>query len=171
MNKQQIKTKIAIRFSAVLKEWLTADEMKELIILNKSELDPSICSSHEFCDANEAMNEAFTAVMKRDLIFFDELIPATEKQNSADMELLNGAWAIAKANNFYYTTDFNDWENEITELIESMLEISRSDAQGFVEVNEFYIMQSWSKGLTAKETAILIDVKSRQALQPLLKIK
>jgi hypothetical protein len=69
--------------------------------LNASETDKSICHSHDFCDANMAMDEAFTKVLGRQYVFFNDEEPETEKQNEIDADLINAAWSMAKANKFY----------------------------------------------------------------------
>lgn len=58
------------------------------------------------------------------------------------------------------TKTYSDWENEVTEALENELEISRSDAQGLVEANEFELKQAWGKGLSASATAKQIIKKS-----------
>ena len=50
---------LAAEFSAIIKTWLTPAEMSEVLSLNESEEDKSICHSHDFCDANMAMHEVF----------------------------------------------------------------------------------------------------------------
>jgi len=44
------------------------------------------------------------------------------------------------------------WESEIARIIVSELQVSNSDAQGILQANEFYLSQSWSRGLTANKT-------------------
>ena len=48
--------------------------------------------------------------------------------------------------------DFTEWENEVTQTLTEILEISRGDAQGVVETKDFYMMQYWTKGLNASDT-------------------
>lgn len=57
----QAKT-VAAAFSSILRETLTKDEMQEVIERNRSLINTTSCASHDFCDANELMAEAFTEV-------------------------------------------------------------------------------------------------------------
>lgn len=52
---------IAATFSRNLREMLTEDEMTEVIERNRELIDSTSCASHDFCDANEPMAEAFGA--------------------------------------------------------------------------------------------------------------
>ncbi|MCU9527471.1 hypothetical protein [Pseudomonas mosselii] len=48
---------------------------------------------------------------------------------------------------------YSSWEEEITQLIADDLGVSYSDAAGIVEGQDFYVTQSWGKGMNARETA------------------
>ena len=54
-------TKIANAFSAILREWLSAEEMAELNERNRGyiEANSPMCDSHDYCDPNQAMIEAY----------------------------------------------------------------------------------------------------------------
>ena len=52
---------IGKRFVTVLEEWLTPAEFEQVRTLNDSR-QPGICHSHDFCDANMAMEQAFVDV-------------------------------------------------------------------------------------------------------------
>jgi hypothetical protein len=58
---------------------------------------------------------------------------------------------------------YANWESDVFDEISDTLNITFSDAQGIVMANEFYLTQSWGKGLDAKETASLIIQKSKMA--------
>lgn len=92
-------TKLANEFSKVLREWLTEQEMEIVRERNhEEELKEnkySICHSHDFCDANEAMIQAMKN-LDIDWIFADEDPEAKEIQT----DLINKAWNRAKANDF-----------------------------------------------------------------------
>src|SRR5664279_2766740 len=51
--------RVAIEFCKVLHQWLTADEMTEVVKRNKT-YHEGICATHDSCDANMAMYEAFS---------------------------------------------------------------------------------------------------------------
>jgi hypothetical protein len=92
------------KFSKVLRKWIGEINLQEVVNRNAAN-DDSCCASHDFCDANMAMDEAFTKVMGRGFEFnFDE-DPAKEQDNASDTELMNMAWDYAKANKFFINTD------------------------------------------------------------------
>ena len=51
--------KLAARFKAILTEWLSEEERAEVVRLNNDPAWHGCCATHDFCDANEAMAEAF----------------------------------------------------------------------------------------------------------------
>ncbi|MBM5458666.1 hypothetical protein H8F21_13935 [Pseudomonas sp. P66] len=59
--------------------------------------------------------------------------------------------------------NYTAWETEITQLIADDLEISYSDAAGMVEAQDFFLIQPWGKGMTARETADVILKASEAA--------
>lgn len=83
---------LAIEFSNVLKSWLTEEEMKVVNTTNATDdyMDSS-CASHDFCDANMAMDEAWKKLFAKEISL----------QNQRQIDLWNKAWRIAKSNKFY----------------------------------------------------------------------
>jgi len=83
----------------------------ELIELTQEETDESICHSHDYCDANEAMLIAFEEIFGRELCLSWETGATTEgdtctmEQVEADMEQVNAAWDLAKKNLFWVNDD------------------------------------------------------------------
>lgn len=98
-------TDLAKEFGNVLKEWLTTDQMESVIRSNQRDKNEPWCSSHDFCDANMAMDEAFQKVMQREYVFFNDDKPESEQENIDDTDLTNTAWALAKENDFYYNAN------------------------------------------------------------------
>ena len=49
---------LAAEFCAVLRSWLTPEQMEEVVRRNRVETHVGICHSHDFCDANEALLQA-----------------------------------------------------------------------------------------------------------------
>lgn len=85
--------RLARSFSAVLKEWLTVERMQLVIQRNKSgNLPEWICASHDFCDANMAMSEAFNNELKREV----------DSNSDYDTDLWNKAWYMAKTADFFF---------------------------------------------------------------------
>jgi hypothetical protein len=84
--------KIADRFADILKAWLTRAQYTEMRRRNATRLyRHNICASHDFCDANIAMAEAFEEALYRPAD-----IGGDSKQSQADIGLWCRAWEIAK---------------------------------------------------------------------------
>lgn len=79
---------IADRFAAILKKWLTAAEFAEMKRRNEQDAAyvSGACASHDYCDANVALDEAFIAVVGRPMEF----------DSDADVDLWNMAWEDAR---------------------------------------------------------------------------
>lgn len=76
---------IAREFSRVLKVWIGAENMDLLRQANDEEADEGICHSHDFCDANMAMQQAFQNL----------------KLDEDNVAMWNAAWDMAKEKRFY----------------------------------------------------------------------
>ncbi len=101
MPPYQIKvSELSNAFAKVLHEWLTPEQMEEVNRLNVTPKYDGCCATHDFCDSNMAMDEAFKLTFGRSFTFYDEEIPETEKQNAADTDLFNAAWDMAKSFKF-----------------------------------------------------------------------
>jgi hypothetical protein len=87
-TKMWVQEQLADRFAAVLKEWLTPQEFAEM--KRRNETDPtyadSACASHDFCDANMAMDVAWREIIGGS-------IDADKEEQAA---LWNAAWADAR---------------------------------------------------------------------------
>lgn len=88
------KEEIAKAFSSVLKQWLTIEEMAQVVELTKKETDPLICHTGDYCDSNMAMQ---AAMVQLGVIAEDD----SEDADDAFMSLWNESWDLAKANLFY----------------------------------------------------------------------
>lgn len=78
---------IAARFATILQAALDPAQWEEMRQRNAAQRDPSICHSHDYCDANMPMDGAFVAVMGR----------SPDPTSWADASLWGAAWAVAKA--------------------------------------------------------------------------
>ena len=78
---------IGAKFGFILLAEIGAANFEAVATLNAAEKNPEICHSHDFCDANEVMAEAFAAVVGRSI----------DLQSDADSELWSEAWASYKA--------------------------------------------------------------------------
>lgn len=95
-KEDSVKIKIAHLFATELKEYLTKEEMVEVIKRNELEKDSNVCHSHDFCDANMAMDSAMS---KHGLEIIDESVNPEGFRHYA--EIWNAAWSIAKQNKFW----------------------------------------------------------------------
>jgi len=84
-------------FTGVLREWLTEDQFAEMRSKNVAYVveDASVCASHDYCDANMAMAEAFEKVVGREMALGEETPEAASAQE-IDLKLVNAAWDDAK---------------------------------------------------------------------------
>jgi len=80
---------LAKTFSRVLWRCLTAAEMYQVIARNAAGTDPGVCHSHDFCDANTAMEQAL------------QELGVSYTAPTEVTELINEAWDLAKAVDFY----------------------------------------------------------------------
>lgn len=80
---------LATKFSKVLNEWLTAEQMDEVRQRNAGG-DPLCCATHDFCDANQAMLDAL-----------DEAgIEWGGPEDDEGNRLISKAWDLAKSRGF-----------------------------------------------------------------------
>jgi hypothetical protein len=84
---------LAIEFSNRLRGTLTAEQMAQMIERNSAEQSEGVCHSHDFCDANVIMLEAWRAIDAA-----AELHDITHNQRNAAKWGI--AWDIAKTNDF-----------------------------------------------------------------------
>lgn len=86
MPRDEAVSKIATEFANVLRKWLGPVQFAKMQRRNmKSE--ENVCASHDFCDANMAMAEAFETVLNRE----------PNVSNASDTAIWNAAWDKAKA--------------------------------------------------------------------------
>lgn len=87
--------RIAREFCNLLRSQLNTSEFNEMVWrhVNEGYVSSNACVSHEYCDANMVMAEAFEAVV-------GEIAKVVNEQHVA---LWSAAWDAAKANNFYHS--------------------------------------------------------------------
>ncbi len=78
---------IAASFRRGLRSAIGASPLREVDQLNNAEPNPHVCHSHDYCDANEYMAEAFRGVVGREI----------DLQSDEDSGLWAAAWARFKA--------------------------------------------------------------------------
>lgn len=90
---------VAKEFSRVLYQWLGIEKMNAVVESNDKQEG---CATHEHCDSNMAMNEAFVRILDRTFTFAsDNTGDERDKQNTRDTNLFNAAWSLAIENKFY----------------------------------------------------------------------
>lgn len=99
---------IAELFVENLQAQLTVEQWREMRRVNVQHKGDGICASHDYCDANMPMAEAFETVMGYapmtlpnpdggERVFCSDVdTPESEASQEADCALWNRAWAIAK---------------------------------------------------------------------------
>lgn len=82
-------------FAAVLRQWLDADEIAMVRSRNATPeySEGGSCASHDFCDANMAMDAAFKKVLGRN----SDIEDLPDGSESPDIALWNAAWPIGLA--------------------------------------------------------------------------
>jgi len=89
MNAAEVVDRLAIEFTKELQSWFMPQRWRKMLVLNAAETDPMICHSHDFFDANMAMDAAFAA-LSIDVFDYEGQMPQTVT------ELWNAAWERAK---------------------------------------------------------------------------
>ncbi len=84
---------LAAAFARHLRAQLNPETMEEVNRLNREEYGPNVCASHDFCDANMPMAEAFESLFGREV----------ELNDDADLNIWAEAWDLAKAKGFWVT--------------------------------------------------------------------
>jgi hypothetical protein len=84
--------RIAELFSEKLRAVATDEEWAEMRAANRAEECAQVCHSHDFCDANVTMDEAFEEVTGRSALSFE----SDSDEEAGAFALWNEAWEIAK---------------------------------------------------------------------------
>lgn len=80
-------------FSKVLHKWLTPSQMALCLKRNRAEPSDAICHSHDFCDANMAMDQAGKTL---GLDLSSHVCAEIQSKSGAYTDLWNEAWSLAK---------------------------------------------------------------------------
>ena len=88
---------LARAFSGKLRAWLPEHVMAEIVAKNAARRSPSICYSHDYCDAGEAMLQSFEVVFGRPMVLDSDVDYAGAIR---DGFIADEAWALAKAHAF-----------------------------------------------------------------------
>ena len=83
---------LAEQFAKVLQEWIGKLNLEKVNVLNQhTDFDEGSCATHDFCDANMAMDAAFQDVYGREPVL----------DSNYDNGLWSEAWDQAKRQGFY----------------------------------------------------------------------
>lgn len=88
MTKSKIDA-LACEFAILLRGYFSARQWEEMRRENARHADErrtGVCASHDYCDANEVMAEAFATIVGRDL----------DVQSADDLHTINEAWDRAR---------------------------------------------------------------------------
>ena len=90
-NEKYEKTRqLALNFVALVCREFDEKTLSEIRRRNRAETNPSVCHTHDFCDANLLMDDAWRFTFGRDTNLDDEV----------DCAVWSNAWARAVAANF-----------------------------------------------------------------------
>jgi hypothetical protein len=89
----EIINNVAGEFSRILKEWIGTINLTEVNRRNRKKEYKGCCASHDFCDANMAMLEAFEDITGEDCNLED---PYTHS-------IMNEAWDCARIADFNHS--------------------------------------------------------------------
>jgi hypothetical protein len=84
---------LACEFVSGLRRELTLPALAQAVGENMAEPHESICHTHDYCDANMVMYEAFKAVLGREPAWNEG--NTLEAMQEADLDLVNKAWTLA----------------------------------------------------------------------------
>ena len=82
--------KLAEEFSRIVRKEL-AEHLDEILERNRTLFSKSCCATHDFCDANMLMAEAFSEVVGSGI----------DMGNDDEVKLGNAAWHMAAQNEFF----------------------------------------------------------------------
>lgn len=122
---------LAGAFADVLDLWLSPAEIRQMRLANVDHQDDQICASHDFCDANMAMLEAFQTTFG-----VEPRLELLNGQDGVDVALWGQAWELAKtswltAANAEISADAARSDGEILILF------SDQDGRSLMTVDEF----------------------------------
>lgn len=107
-NSTELINQLSDEFSRLIVASFTPDQLAETIAKNHTPDYAGCCATHDYCDSNMVMNEAFENVMNREFIFFDDEKPETQEQHREDCHLFDSAWILSKSKDFAVTLCMSD---------------------------------------------------------------
>lgn len=87
---RDLNLRLSNEFSRIVNREFSNEELAEVVKRNNTPEYTDCCATHDFCDANELMAEAFKTVFGREV----------DPQNEDDCESWNIAWSLSKDSHF-----------------------------------------------------------------------
>ena len=81
---------LSAKFTEILNQWLTKKQLNEIRKRNKQPDYENCCATHDFCDPNQAMIDAWVTVFGKE--------PDLRKDRV--MTIMNKAWDLSKEKEF-----------------------------------------------------------------------
>lgn len=99
---------LAREFASTVLDYIGPEKLIVAIIRNRSESSPLVCHSHDFCDANMAMESAFYEVFERAPLMECDAAEGrcTAAESDADLDAWNEAWEMARSREFFVRLPF-----------------------------------------------------------------
>ena len=94
---------LAEQFCVILNGWLTPEQMNHVVDSNRIARitgDFGVCHSHDFCDANQAMLDAWEWMFGKDEVPAIIEAGTGNAEQERDNKLWNAAWSLAKGKEF-----------------------------------------------------------------------
>lgn len=92
---------LAFRFSRLLLDDIGAANLATVIERNAANVNPSVCHSHDFCDANMTMLTAWQVTFSVGVENGPAFMTGDSEMADSDLERWNRAWAFAKGHKFF----------------------------------------------------------------------
>lgn len=101
---------VSCEFAVRVESCLKRSDLKEMRRRNALQTDPSICHTHDFCDANALMDEAFVSArqictcVRENVPYGETAVPVIPDANTDDFRIVwDAAWEYAKLTMFQST--------------------------------------------------------------------
>lgn len=157
-NTPESADKLATAFVKTLREWLTGQEFEKIRIENarfRQRGDQHICASHDTCDANMAMLEAFRSIFGREPYTADDVDAG--KCSDTDVEAETALWSSA-------------WGLADRDLVAPQWQVEFPDfpLADMPEIPDWWVDQSWRNDacpfwVAASTTGIFVDYSDATA--------
>lgn len=89
---------VAARFCAILQSWLSPQQLEEINTENR--LNPGFCATHDYCDPNQAMIDAWEIESGREW----------SSEDAECYEITEAAWPMARRSGFSMTPAVSEGE-------------------------------------------------------------